>query len=96
MIEEFLTEDPLLELTIVIVDGRHRPSKLDALMVGWLLRHQIPAQVVATKIDKVAKSKRPGALAEIGEVLGVEKVVPFSAVTREGKKEIWRIIQNKR
>lgn len=96
MIEEFLAEDRLIKITVVIVDGRHRPSKLDVLMMGWLGQHRIPTQVVATKIDKVSKNKRPAALSEIGEVLGVDNVVPFSAVTGEGKKQLWRIIQNKR
>jgi GTP-binding protein len=94
MIEEFLVEERLLKLAVVIVDGRHEPTILDQRMVQWLELKQIPAQVVATKIDKVSKSRRPKAVKVIQETLGVEKVIPFSAVTREGKKEIWRIIQD--
>jgi len=96
MIEEFLTGDRRLKLTVVIVDSRHKPTKLDQWMVDWLDEHQIQAQIVATKIDKVSKSKRSNTLEVIRDTLGVDFVVPFSAVTGEGKKEIWRIIQSKR
>jgi GTP-binding protein len=96
MIEEFLVEGQLLRLAVVIVDSRHKPTRLDQWMVDWLDQNRIPAQVVATKIDKVSKNKRSRALAVIRETLGVDDVIPFSAVTGEGKKEIWRIIQNKR
>lgn len=96
MIEEYLLEDQLLRLTVVIVDGRHQPSKLDQWMVEWLDQNEIQIQVVATKIDKVSKNNRPGALKLIRETLGVNDVILFSAVTGEGKKDIWRTIQNKR
>jgi len=94
MIEEFLLGDERLRLAVVIVDSRHEPTILDQRMVHWLALKQIPAQVVATKIDKVSKNRRSSAITQIQEILGVEKVIPFSAVTREGKREIWRIIQD--
>lgn len=96
MIEEFLLDDQLLKLAVVIVDGRHRPTKLDQWMVEWLAQNEIPTQLVATKIDKVSRSKRAKALEIIRETLGVEDVISFSAVTGEGKKDIWRTIQKMR
>jgi len=63
-------------------------------MVGWLGQHQIPAQVVATKIDKVSTNKRSGALELIRRTLEVDEVTPFSAYTGEGKRALWKIIQN--
>ena len=94
MIEEFLLEDKLLRLNVLIVDGRHKPTALDQLMVEWLDENRIPAQVVATKIDKVPRNRRFKSLSLIKESLGVDNVIPFSATTGEGKKHIWRIIQN--
>ena len=96
MIEELLAGDEQLELAVVIVDSRHQPSRLDLWMVEWLAQHQIPTQVVATKIDKVSKSKRSKALTVIKETLGVDSVLSFSAVTGEGKKQLWKVIQSVR
>ena len=96
MIEELLVEDEQLKLAVVIVDGRHPPSRLDRWMVDWLAQHQVPIQVVATKIDKVSKNKRSKALATIEEALEIDGVLFFSAQTGEGKKQLWRIIQSVR
>ena len=92
MIEEFLVGDDRLKLVVVILDSRHEPTKLDRNMIEWLSHFGVPFQLVATKFDKVAKSQRTRSLRRIRESLGSEDVLPFSAVTGEGKKDLWKII----
>lgn len=94
MIEEFLTEDRRLTLVISIVDARHEPTPLDQMLVDWLLQLQTPFLVVATKIDKISRGRRRGALRRIRETLKVENVIPFSAVTGEGKQQLWHLIED--
>lgn len=92
MIEEFLIGNDRLKLVVLIVDSRHEPTKLDQNMVEWLSHFGVPFQLVATKYDKVAKSRRVRSLRQIRESLGSEDILPFSATTGEGKKDLWKII----
>jgi GTP-binding protein len=92
MIEEFLVGDDRLRLVVVILDSRHEPTKLDRNMIEWLSHFGVPFQLIATKFDKVAKSQRTRSLRRIRESLESEDVLPFSAVTGEGKKDLWKII----
>ena len=57
LMEDYLTMSKNLSLVILLLDIRHEPSKLDLIMIDFLFSRQIPFIVVATKTDKVAKSK---------------------------------------
>jgi len=56
-IEEYLSKRPHLVGIIQLVDIRHVPSADDIIMQEWLVESGIPFLVVATKADKIAKSK---------------------------------------
>lgn len=92
MIEELLSECSFLKMTIVLVDSRHEATTLDKLMVDWLRQYGITFTVVATKIDKVARSKRVKLIKELQKDLGISRIIPFSSVTGEGKNELWEEI----
>lgn len=93
MIEEFLIESPRLCLAVAIVDGRHRPTELDQVMVEWLRGLRIPLQVVATKMDKVSSNRIKKSLATIREVLGIDSIISFSAMSAQGNRELWKAIE---
>ena len=68
MIEGYLlerTDDGVLVMVFVLVDGAIGPTKLDVQMLEWLRYHEIPHTVVATKLDKVKSSKRAGRRKEL-------------------------------
>ncbi len=65
MIEGYLLERDELEMIFVLVDGAIGPTKLDVQMLDWLRYHGLPHTVVATKLDKVKSSKRPGRKKEL-------------------------------
>lgn len=93
MIEELLTECSFLEMTIVLVDSRHDATTLDKLMVDWLSQYGIEFIVVATKIDKVPRSKRTKQIKQLQSELHSSRVIPFSSTTGEGRDELWAEIE---
>lgn len=58
LLEEYFLNSPNLKCVFVLVDSRHLLSELDKVMLSFLLYHQIPYCVVATKIDKLKNSER--------------------------------------
>jgi GTP-binding protein len=94
MIEEFFSEYSPLRMTVVIVDARRPPTELDFEMVGYLEDLGVPFVVAATKIDKVAKSRRSRSVQEIRERLSGPNVIAFSSATGEGRHELWQMIED--
>lgn len=95
MIESYLTQNQHLHGVVLIVDSRHKPTQHDILMREWLLSYHIPMILVATKIDKIPKTKRSKQLTLIREVLNIqetETILPFSALTAAGLKSVWHAI----
>jgi GTP-binding protein len=95
MIESYLAQSENLRSVILLVDSRHTPTKHDLVMRDWLIAYHIPMIVVATKIDKIPKTKRPKQIAIAKKTLKLqptEHVFPFSALTKEGIKPIWDAI----
>jgi GTP-binding protein len=92
MVEAYLRSREALCLVVVIVDIRRVPSEGDMELFQWLDHHGIKGCLVATKVDKLSRNRRIGQLALITEALGY-KPIPFSSVTKEGKKEVWKAIQ---
>ena len=92
MIEEFLKEKEHLELTVMIVDARREPTELDLMMKQWLDEFDVPYQIVATKADKLSANQLQGSLSRIEKGFSC-RVVPYSAATGIGKKELWRVLE---
>lgn len=92
LIEAYLYERRELAGIVHLVDARHDPSKGDVQMHEWIKHYDAPALIAATKVDKIGRGKRAGALAAIRSVLEPDSSTPvvlFSALTGEGSKEIW-------
>jgi GTP-binding protein len=95
MVEEFLMVDSRLRLVILIVDVRRDPNPDDARLLEWFRHYSLPFLVVMTKVDKVSRneiSKQKQNLKNFFE-LTEDKIIPFSAVTGEGRNEIWKRIE---
>jgi GTP-binding protein len=93
LIEKYLAEREQLVLSILIVDARHEPSPLDLQMKSWLQHFGLSYLVVSTKIDKLSTNERRVSHARARQALETERVIPYSAVTREGARELWDAIQ---
>ena len=95
LIESYIPTSPHLKGIVQIIDSRIGPTDLDLEMISWLTYLQKPTIVVATKIDKLPKSKITQYLIKYSnklEIMGVSELVPFSAVTKQGRNEIWKAI----
>jgi GTP-binding protein len=95
MVESYLQTRQEIRLVILIVDARRGPAPDDLALLDWLDYHNIPSLIVLTKADKLSQSERPRqkkALAELPRFSG-RNLLFFSAVTGEGKEELWRMIQ---
>lgn len=92
MVEAYLSSRKSLCLVVVIVDIRRIPSEGDIELLRWISHHGLKGCLVATKVDKLSRNRSKGQLAMIAETLGKEPI-PFSALTKEGKRDLWKVIQ---
>ncbi len=94
MVESYLTGREDLALVVLIVDSRRPPTTLDEAMAAWLNeigRHWV---CVATKSDKLPKTKRRAATTRVERALGIPpgQVICFSAEKGAGRDDLWRRI----
>jgi GTP-binding protein len=92
MIEGFLRERAGLRCVVVIVDVRRGLDDDDRQLFEFLSEIGRDALVVATKLDKLARSKRLPALDAVKRQTGGKPVLGFSAETGEGRDELWRAL----
>ncbi|MBQ7145367.1 MAG: YihA family ribosome biogenesis GTP-binding protein [Lachnospiraceae bacterium] len=96
MIEGYLTGSQSLKRIFLLVDIRHEPSALDKQMAGWVRQSGREPVVIATKLDKIKRSQRLGQLKILREGLQLPKeavILPYSALTKEGREEIYAYLE---
>lgn len=95
MVETYLKSREVLKLVLLLLDIRRPPTEHDLMFREWLDHRGLPFLAVATKADKVPKSKRGPLLKEIALKLGTEPsgIVLFSSLTGEGVVEVWKRIK---
>lgn len=96
MIEEYLIERSNLSAVIMLVDARHKPSTDDQMMYNWLREMEMTTLLVATKIDKISRSKQKPQKDLIGKTLEMpssQQFVFFSAESGVGKDQVWGFIR---
>lgn len=80
LIDTYISKTPQIKHIYFLVDIRNKPSQNDRQMYEWLLDKKIPFSIIATKADKVAKTKMDDYTKEITKSLfAKEKITPFSA-----------------
>ena len=97
MIENYLHTSKQLKTVFLLVDIRHAPSENDVMMYDWIVSNGYSPVIIATKLDKIKRSQKEKNIKIIKEKLNLTpdtKIIPFSAVTKQGKEEIWDFIQN--
>ena len=90
LIEGYLRDNPLLRGVVQLLDARRSPSDDDLQMLDFLASVGTPTIVVATKIDKLKSAERASRIAALAREAGVDsdQIVPFSAVSSEGRDEL--------
>lgn len=86
MISKYFEQRTQLKSIIVLVDIRHAADPKDILMLEMLRLRKIDHCVVATKADKIPKTKIAKTVKELGKQLGLkdEPVFPVSALNNTG------------
>jgi GTP-binding protein len=87
-VEPYLAERETLALCICLVDGNVPPRPSDRQLVDWLRAVGRDFVVVATKIDRMSGNERTRSLAALKRALDVEELLPVSAKTGYGVKEL--------
>lgn len=95
LIENYLRRSPALQGVVQLVDARHGPTRDDHQMLAFLAGLGAPTLVVLTKVDKLKRSERKKQFESIVKDLGLdmEQIVPFSAVTGEGRDDLLRALE---
>ena len=96
LIESYLRRSTQLRGIVHLLDARHDPTHDDLQMLDFLSELEVPTLVVLTKIDKLRAAERKSRIAEISRAIGVdqEQVIPFSAVTGEGRNELAEAVES--
>jgi GTP-binding protein len=99
LVEGYIRDRVTLRAVVIVVDVRRGLEQDDADLVefvrsasGAAPRPAIDVILVATKVDKVARSARKPALGRIAGRTGVSPIA-FSAVTGEGTDSIWQALR---
>ena len=78
------------------MDIRHDPTADDKMMINYLYHYQVPFALVATKADKLGKTKIKPRVKEIATELrvGFADITATSAETGYGKEDLLNIIES--
>jgi GTP-binding protein len=97
MIERYLHTSSQLRMVFLLIDIRHKPTANDVQMYRWILSNGFSPVIIATKMDKLKRSQVKKQLQLIAQTLKVVEgvpMIPFSAVTKQGKDDIWDLIMS--
>lgn len=95
MIEKYLRCSKQLRAVFLLIDIRHEPSANDRQMYEWIRSNGFHPIIIATKMDKINRSQLQKHVKMIKQGLNVDKntiVIPFSAASKQGRDEIYEII----
>ena len=96
LIEAYLAERDWLRAVVLLIDARRGFEEAEDELVSFVRargeRRQAEVIVVATKIDKVPKSQRAAAVAQIHRSLG-KSAIAVSATTGEGIDRLWHALR---
>ena len=97
MIENYLHTSEQLKAVFLLIDIRHDPSANDRMMYEWMVYQGFAPIIIATKLDKIKRSQIQKNVKAIREGLNVQPgttIIPFSAETKQGRDEIWELIDS--
>lgn len=84
-----------LDHLFILVDIRHSPTADDEGMVGYAYHYRMPFSLIATKADKLGKSKiKPQAMQVASELkMGAGDIISVSSETGYGKDKLLTVIE---
>jgi GTP-binding protein len=92
-IEPYLAMRSTLKLCICLVDSNVPPQESDRQLIDWLRGEGRSFAVAATKVDRLSGNERTRNLQALKKGLELDQVIPVSAKTSYGLKELWARIE---
>ncbi len=92
-IEPYLAIRSTLKICVCLVDSNVPPQESDRQLLDWLRAAGREFAVVATKIDRLSGNERTRNLLALKKGLEVHELLPVSAKTGSGIKELWAQIE---
>ena len=96
MIERYLNSSKVLKAVFLLIDIRHVPSANDKQMYEWIINNGYQPIIIATKLDKIKRSQVGKQLKQIKtgmDLIPDTPIIPFSATSKQGREEIWEMIE---
>ena len=96
LIERYLHGSAQLKAVFLLVDIRHEPSANDKMMYEWVVSQGYHPIIIATKLDKIKRSQVDKHLKMLRTGLSLvpgTKIIPFSSMTKQGRDEIWELVE---
>ncbi len=96
LIERYLHGSQQLQAVFLLIDIRHNPGNNDKMMYKWIVEQGFQPIIIATKLDKIKRSQVQKHLKMLREGLQLvpgTKILPFSALSKQGREEIWDFIE---
>ncbi len=97
LIERYLHGSKQLKAVFLLIDIRHAPSANDKMMYHWIVEMGFHPIIIATKLDKIKRSQIQKQIKTVKqglELMPGTVVIPFSAETKQGRDEIWELVEN--
>jgi len=97
LVGDYIVDNPHLRLVCLLIDIRRIPGDLDIELAAMLEQCAVPTVLVATKADKLSRSKlRPAARKIMGRLgLGddLDALIIHPSRTGQSLRDLWRIIR---
>ena len=96
VIDYYLTHRHGIRYVFLLVDIRHEPGRLDLTMLEWMRYHGYRPAIIATKADKLSKAQQQKQLAVLRRSMSLpleDPIIPFSALSKQGRGEIWALLE---
>ena len=95
MVRTYLEQRKGLKALVLLFDIRRVPRQEELQLLDWLEEFEIPTIPIITKVDKISRSQRSKQIRPILEATGLslDAFTLFSALTKEGREEIWQRIE---
>lgn len=95
IIDRYLHSRDNLKEVFLLVDIRHEPNDNDLMMYNWIVEMGFSGYVIATKLDKIGKSRLQQYIKIIAKKLNIQdrkKIIYYSSETKENRKYIYNIL----
>ena len=96
VIDYYLTHRQGIRYVFLLVDIRHEPGTLDMTMLEWVRHHGYQPVIIATKADKLSKAQQQKQLSVLRWSMSLtseDRIIPFSALSKQGRDEIWTLLE---